>query len=218
MVLTKIIYNEKNEFAENIFIPDLKKEYNKNNFLNFIIENNEGKNIISIIKLINEELFFDKYFEIEPYLDISSKEKFIIDNNKEKIIKENETINNFNIGTPIIIKKNNKQYFVGIINNNNQYHLFNEKELIEIKKNMDLIEIKYKISQIKKIDFHNKKMNDNEIIFVLQYNFNELLSLNLENSNITNEGLIGLQNKSLEKLKYHNYNYIYIKGFILAEN
>ena len=204
MVLTKIIYNEEDKYAENIIIPDLKKEYIKNNFHNFIIENNEGKNIISIIKLINAELFFDNYFEIEPYLDISLEEKFIIDNNKEKIFKENDTINDFNIGTPIIIKKNNKQYLVGIINNNNQYHLFNEKELIEIKKNIDLVEIKYKISQVKKLDFHNKMMNDDEIIFISQYNFNELLYLNLENSNITNEGLIGLQNKSLENLKYLN--------------
>ena len=64
--------------------------------------------------------------------------------------------------------------------------------------------MKYKISQIKKLYFKNKKMNDNEIVFIFQYNFNELLYLNLENSNITNEGLIGLQNESLANIKYLN--------------
>ena len=70
--------------------------------------------------------------EIEPNIDISSEEKFIIDNKEEKIFKEKENIKNYKMGTPIIIKKNKKQYLVGIINVNNQYYLFNKNELIEI--------------------------------------------------------------------------------------
>ena len=118
-------------------------------------------------------------------------------------ISEND-ITSYKPGTPIIIKKNNKQYLVGIINSENHYYIFNKSELLDIKKKLDIIDMKYKFCQIEKLDFTKYPINNNELNFIFQYNFINLTYLNLENNNITTEGIIGLQNKSLGKLKYLN--------------
>ena len=105
----------------------------------------------------------------------------------------------YNPGTPIIIKKNNKQYLVGIINSENHYYIFNKTELLDIKKKLDIIDMKYKFYQIEKLDFTKNPIDNNDLNFIFQYNFINLIYLNLENNNITTEGIIALQNKSLGK-------------------
>ena len=93
---------------------------------------------------------------------------------------------------------------VGIINSENHYYIFNKSELLDIKKKLDIIDIKYKLCQIEKLDFTKNLINNNELNFIFQYNFINLIHLNLENNNISTEGMIGLQNKSFGKLKYLN--------------
>ena len=207
ILLTKNIYDIKlKKYTQFIGISDKQLELgndNEINFDNFIIENDENKNIISIIKLIKDEFIFNYYFEINSNLEILSEEKFIIENKKEISIGiniSNNKITNYNPGTPIIIKKNNKKYLIGIINIENYYHIFNKKELIDIENKLNIINIKYKFCQIEKLDFMNKNINDKEMNFIFQYNFNNLIFLNLENNKISNKGLIYLQNKSLRKL------------------
>ena len=210
ILLTKNIYDIKlKKYTQFIGISDKQLELgndNEINFDNFIIENDENKNIISIIKLINEEFIFNDYFEINSNLEILSEEKFIIENKKEISIgikiSNNNKITNYNPGTPIIIKKNNKKYLIGIINIENYYHIFNKKELIDIENKLNIINNNF--YQIEKLDFMNKNINDKEMNFIFQYNFNNLIFLNLENNKISNKGLIYLQNKSLRKLEYLN--------------
>ena len=212
VVLTKKIYNEMNWYAWTLEIKDLNLKinfgYQKEIYVsNSILENDENHSFISIIKLINEEFSFDHFFEIDSDLDILSEEKFVIDDKGEEMIgisiSEND-ISNYKPGTPIIIKKNNKQYLVGIINDENHYYIFNKNELLDIKKKLDIIDMKYKFYQIEKLDFTNYPINNNELNFIFQYNFINLIYLNLEKNNITTEGIIGLQNKSLGKIKYLN--------------
>ena len=142
VVLTNNIYNEKQKYSMNLEIKDLnlKLDFGYNNELinKYIIENDENHNFFSIIKLINEEFSFDHFLEIDSDLNILSENKFIIDDKGEEMIgisiTEND-ITSYKPGTPIIIKKNNKQYLVGIINLENHYYIFNKSELLDIKIN-----------------------------------------------------------------------------------
>ena len=81
--------------------------------------------------------------------------------------------------------KNNKKYLVGIINIKNYYHIFSKNDLADIKKKINILEMKYKFTQIEQLNFLNKTLDDKELIFIFQYNFNNLVYLNLENNNIT---------------------------------
>ena len=90
------------------------------------------------------------------------------------------------------------------MNSQNNYYIFNKSELMDIKKKLNIIDMKYKFCQIEKLDFRKYLINDNEINFIFQYNFINLTYLNLENNKITTEGMIGFQNKYLDKLKYLN--------------
>jgi hypothetical protein len=143
VVLTNKIFNEEKGYSKTLEINDLnlQLEFGNNNEINinkYILENDENHNFFSIIKLINEEFSFENFFDIDSDLDILSESKFIIDDKGEEMIgisiSEND-IASYNPGTPIIIKKNNKQYFVGIINSENHYYIFNRTELLDIKKN-----------------------------------------------------------------------------------
>ena len=204
IAITKYIYDEEKGYAD-IIIPDLDKEYklkdidkNKIDLNNFIIENDQTKNI-SIIKFIHEEFPFNIFFEINSNFDITKEKKYIINN-----IFDNEEIINYNPGTPIVIKKENKIYLVGIINSEESYYLFNKEELIDLKKKINRINMKYNCIQIEKLNFKNKGLNNDEMNFIFQNNFNNLLYLNLENNNISNEGIMKLNNFPLTKLKYLN--------------
>ena len=75
----------------------------------------------------------------------------------------------------------------------NHYYIFNKKELVDIKTKVDIIKIKDKFTQIQKLDFTSKIINNNDMIYIFQYNFNHIEYLNLENNNITNEGLASLK-------------------------
>ena len=69
---------------------------------------------------------------------------------------------------------------------------------------MDNIEFKFKFYQIKKLDFSNVSINDNEMHFIFQYDLINLEYLNLENKKLSNKGIKALQNKSLKNLIYLN--------------
>ena len=132
-------------------------------------------------------------------MDSILEKKYIINNVSDED-------NSINIGTPITIKKSNdnKIYLLGIIYMGNYFYIFNKEDLLDIKKKLNIIDIKYKIIQIEKLNFNNKSINNDKMTFIFKYNFNNLLYLNLENNKITNDGLIRLQNKSLKKLEYLN--------------
>lgn len=139
IILLSSYFNDKNNkehFSTYIKFPEIKKSYQilKNcdiDIERFIIENNIITNKISIIKFINEEFLFDTFIEINVNLNISSQEKFILDNSKEESIgiKNNEILSfdNFNPGSPIVVKKNNKIYLVGIIDEENIIVIFKRK-------------------------------------------------------------------------------------------
>ena len=113
-------------------------------------------------------------------------------------------INNHHPCSPIYIKRANKLYLIGIINEKNKRYFFNSKELSDIKKKIENIELKFKFYQIKQINFGNQKINDSEINFIFKYNFINLEYLNLENNNLTSEGIKVLQNNLLINIKYLN--------------
>ena len=76
--------------------------------------------------------------------------------------------------------------------------------MFDIKKKIENIEFKYKLYHIKKLDFNNININDDEMHFIFQYDLINLEYLDLQNKNITNKGIKALQNKSLINLKYLN--------------
>ena len=76
----------------------------------------------------------------------------------------------------------------------NNYYIFNKKYLVDIKTKVNIIKIKDKFTQIQKLDFTSKIINNNDMIYIFQQNFNDIEYLNLEKNNITNEGLAALQN------------------------
>ena len=72
MVLTKSIFNDKkSEYAKTLTLPDLNKEFKLYKYFesgidifNYIIENDEEKSMLTLIKLINEEFPFDTSINI----------------------------------------------------------------------------------------------------------------------------------------------------------
>ena len=214
IVMTKYIYDYIYGYTCKIIIKDLKIEYNDNFLDNIIIENKRARFVISIIKLKYEEIILDYYFEIEPNINISFEDKFIIDNKDEKPIeiycfKDNE-FRNYIDGTPIFVKKMNKKYLIGIINNNN-FYIFNKEELSFIK-NI------YENYQIEGLNFFNNHITDNKLNSILEMNFYNLKYLNLENNNISNEGLKYLENQicleylNLSKNKIDDRGLYYLKN------
>ena len=212
IVLTNQIYNEINGYSLTFEIKDLNIKSNFGNsnefdINNYIIENDGNKNIISIIKLINKEILFNQFFEIDSNIDSLSEEKYIIDEKTEEVnigVSISNEVTSYKPGSPIFIKKNNKLYLVGIVDSENYYYIFNKKKLENIKEKVEIIEMKYKFCKIEKFDFKDYPINNNELNFIFQYYFINLVYLNLENNNITTEGMIGLQNKSLGKVEYLN--------------
>ena len=168
------------------------------------MENDNYNNNLSIIKILNKNFLFEKYFEILDYnIDIESSQKFII-NAKGK--EESLNINNsdYQNDSPIYIKKDKKLILIGRVNEMKKLYYFNKQELMDIKKKIENIELKYKLYQIKKLDFSNESINDDEIKFIFQYDYINLEYLNLEKNNLSNEGIKALQNKSLINLSYLN--------------
>ena len=198
IILTRFIYNEKEEFIINLNFPDLNRKY-EFNADNFIIENEDIDYNISIITFVNEELDLNIFFNIEPNLDTKSEKKYIINN-----INDSDDKINYNPGTPIIVKKEDKNYLVGIINDKSNYYIFSNEDLLNIIKNINSINKNYPICHIQKLNFNIKKINDYEMNIIFQFNYIHLIYLNLENNNISDEGLKGLLNKTLKNLEYLN--------------
>ena len=59
-----------------------------------------------------------------------------------------------------------------------------------------------KLYQIKKLDFTEQNITDDEMHFIFQYDYVNLEYLDLKKKNLTNKGLKALQNKSLKNVKY----------------
>ena len=170
-----------------------------------IVENDNYKNNFSIIKILNKDFNFENYFEIpDNTIDIESNEKFYINEKDEEEslrinINKTEMCNKYNIFqySPIYIKKDGKLFLVGITNENNEFYIFGKDELFDIKKIIENIKFKYKLYHIKKLDFNNININDDEMHFIFQYDYINLEYLDLQNKNITNKDLKAIQNKSL---------------------
>ena len=205
IVLTKCIYDKNDGYADEILIQGLYSKYKiwrNGKYSNKL--NNENYNQFSIIKLINDEIISDNIFEIESNINISLEEKFIIDNNNiEKSIGKNilNIDNKLTIGTPIFIKKYNKKYLVGIIYNDN-YHIFNQREITLIKNTLE--KHKFEFYEIEELDFMNKDIRELELNSIFINNFYNLKYLNLENTDIINKDIIFLENNSLELLEHLN--------------
>ena len=83
-----------------------------------IIENDNNNNIFSIIKIINKQFNFEKYYEIpDNYSNIEESEKFYInEKNEEESLGININIKEINNKkqicprSPIYIKKDNKYF------------------------------------------------------------------------------------------------------------
>ena len=219
MVLTKCIFNDKkNEYAKILTLPDLNKEFKLYKYFesgidifNYIIENDEEKSMISLIKLINEELPFDTSINIDIKINTNYDEKYILDHKEDKLIGLSKIeileISNYTPGTPVIIKNEDILYLVGIVDIDKHYHIFNREELEDIKKYIYRTDMKYKQCQIEKINLMNKSIFNNDLLYVFQYNFINLKYLNLENNNLNKDGLIVLRSKTLRKLEYLNISH-----------
>jgi len=175
-----------------------------------IIENDNYNNDFSIIKILDKSFNFDKYYEIpDNTIDINSYEKFYINEKNEeeslgininkKMINDKNSIN---FGSPIYIKKDDKLFLIGFINENDESYLFSKDELINIKKIIEDIKFRLKLYQIKKLDFTEQNITDDEMYFIFQYDYINLEYLDLKKKNLTNKGLKALQNKSLKNVKY----------------
>ena len=73
-----------------------------------------------------------------------------------------------------------------------QYQLFCNEEINYLKFKLDIINLRF----ISKLNLSNKTINNNELDFIFKYNNNNLVYLNLDNNNISNEGVTFLRNKS----------------------
>ena len=214
LVPKKHIYNNKGKLPNSFSFIHIGENIDYSLY-NFIIENSDYDNNYSIIKVINKKFLFEKYFKLPNEdldgSDIKSREKFYInDRNQEESLDINISDNKINIiknyhpHSPIYIKKANQLYLIGIINEKNELYYFNSKELSDIKKKIENIELKLKFYQIKKLDLRNLKINDSDINFIFQYDFTNLEYLNLENNNLTSGGIKVLENESLINIKYLN--------------
>ena len=210
LVPKKIIFDDKGKSSLSFPQINEKLEFDENDFY---IEN-DNNNKYSFIKVLYNNFYFEKYFKIPndnlEKLDIETREKYFInEDNIEISLGINIDYNKYNIikklnhGSPIYIKKANQLFLIGKINKEKELSFFNNKELFEIKKKIDIIESKSKYYQIKKLSF-NQKINDSDMNFIFQYDFVNLEYLNLENNSLTSEGLKMLQNKALRNIKYLN--------------
>jgi len=124
---------------------------------NMIIENDNYNDNYSIIKILNKNFNFEKYYEIpDNIIDIDSCEKFYInEKNEEESLGINinkKTINDknsINFHSPIYIKKDDKLFLIGFINENNETYIFSKDEFINIKKIIEDIKFRLKLYQIK---------------------------------------------------------------------
>ena len=161
------------------------------------IENDNYNDNYSIIKILNKNFNFEKYYEIpDNIVDIDSCEKFYINEKTEEeslgININKKTINDknsINFRSPIYTKKDDKLFLIGFINENDEIYLFSKDELINIKNYIESFEFKLKLYQIKKLDFTEQNITDDEMHFIFQYDY-----VNLD--------LKALQNKSLKNVKY----------------
>ena len=210
LVRKEIIFDDKGKSSLSFPQINEKLEFDENDFY---IEN-DNNNKYSFIKVLYNNFYFEKYFKIPndnfEKLGIETREKYFInEDNIEISLGINIDCNKYNIikklnhGSPIYIKTANQLFLIGIINKEKELSFFDNKELFEIKKKIDIIESKLKYYQIKKLSF-NQKINDSDMNFIFQYDFVNLEYLNLENNSLTNEGLKMLQNKALRNIKYLN--------------
>ena len=214
IVPTKHIYKENEEnnktpislsFPQFPQIPGISFEIS-----NMIIENDNYNDNYSIIKILNKNFNFEKYYEIpDNIIDIDSCEKFYINEKTEEeslgININKKTINDknsINFRSPIYTKKDDKLFLIGFINENDEIYLFSKDELINIKNYIESFEFKLKLYQIKKLDFTEQNITDDEMHFIFQYNYVNLEYLDLKKKKLTNKGLKALQNKSLKNVKY----------------
>ena len=131
---------------------------------NMIIENDNYNDNYSIIKILNKNFNFEKYYEIpDNIIDIDSCEKFYInEKNEEESLGINinkKTINDknsINFHSPIYIKKDDKLCLIGFINENNETYIFSKDEFINIKKIIEDIKFRLKLYQIKSWILLNK--------------------------------------------------------------
>ena len=211
IILTKDIYRGNSETINYLDFPQIKENIPFSDS-NIFIENKNYNNIFSVIKILNPNFFFEKYFEIpDDNIDIESSEKFFINNQeKEESLgitfpnEQNNTTKGHFPGSPIYIKKDNILFLIGIVTEEGDLHIFSRDELMCIKKEMENIELKSNLNQIKKLDFSSQTINDDEMHFIFKYDYKNLEYINLEKKNITDKGLKSLENKSLAHVKYLN--------------
>ena len=212
IVPTKHIYKENEEnyktptslsFPQFPQIPGISFEIS-----NMIIENDNYNDNYSIIKILNKNFNFEKYYEIpDNTFDINFCEKFHINEKNEeeslgininkKMINDKNSIN---FRSPIYIKKDDKLFLIGFINENDEIYIFSKDDLMNIKSNIESFEFRLKLYQIKKLDFTEQNITDDEMHFIFQYDYINLKYLNLQKNNLSNEGIKALQNKSLKSL------------------
>ena len=212
IIPTKYIYNEANKIASHLSFPNIKEglEYT---IYNFIQENDNYNNNISVIKVLDSNFLFEKYFEVPDIsFDFEPSEKYFINEKGEEIslgksilnIQNDNIRNTYFPGSPIYIKRQNQLFLIGIVTDENNLHIFNEKEILDIRKKIENIELRFKLYQIKRFDFSNQIINNNDMYYIFQYDYINLEYLNLENKNITDKGMKALLNKSLGNINYLN--------------
>lgn len=121
--------------------------------LHMIIENDFFNNKFSIIKIYDENFNFENHFEIpDNSVDFDSLEKFYYNEKNEEeslgITIDKKEINDVEIVnplSPIYFKKDNKLFLIGIINEFDDFYIFNKDELIKIKNKMEEFEFKIKL-------------------------------------------------------------------------
>ena len=175
---------------------------------NMIIENDNDN--YSIIKILNKNFNFEKYYEIPDntfhidyyekfYINEKNEEELLCINISKKMINDKNSIN---FRSPIYIKKDDKLFLIGFINENDESYLFSKDELINIKNKLESFEFRLKLYQIKKLDFTEQNITNDEMDFIFQYDYANLENLDLKKKNLTNKGLKALENESLNHVKY----------------
>ena len=96
------------------------------------MKNDNYNNNLSIIKILNKDFLFKNYFEIpDENIDIKCSEKFFINEDEKEdssgINISNEKNNILNNYSPIYIKRDNKLFLVGIVNEEKKYIILIEK-------------------------------------------------------------------------------------------
>jgi len=174
------------------------------------IENDNYNDNYSIIKILNKNFNFEKYYEIPDntfhidyyekfYINEKNEEELLCINISKKMINDKNSIN---FRSPIYIKKDDKLFLIGFINENDESYLFSKDELINIKNKLESFEFRLKLYQIKKLDFTEQNITNDEMDFIFQYDYANLENLDLKKKNLTNKGLKALENESLNHVKY----------------